>query len=43
MKNFNDIAALRCVLQHVYEKLPSEPEQRLAGFASFRQMAGRAY
>jgi len=33
MKNFNDIAALRSVLQDVYEKCPSEPEQRLANFA----------
>jgi hypothetical protein len=30
MKNFNDIAALRSVRQDVYEKFPSEPEQRLA-------------
>lgn len=33
MKNFNDIAALRSVLQDLYEKSPSEPGQRLAGLA----------
>ena len=33
MKNFNNIAALRSVLQAVYEQSPSEHEQRLSGFA----------
>jgi hypothetical protein len=33
VKNFNDIGALRSVLQDVYEKCPSEAEQRLANFA----------
>ena len=33
MKNFNHIGALRSVLQDVYEKCPSEAEQRLANFA----------
>ena len=35
MKNFSDIGALRSVLQDVYAKSPSEPEERLASFASF--------
>ncbi|HEU5247267.1 MAG TPA: hypothetical protein VFU09_09280, partial [Candidatus Udaeobacter sp.] len=35
MKNSNDIAALRSVLQDVYANSPSEPEERLAGFATF--------
>jgi hypothetical protein len=34
VKNFNDIGALRSVLEDMYEKSPSEPEQGLAGFAS---------
>ena len=33
MKDFNDIGALRSVLQDVYDKCPSEAEQRLANFA----------
>jgi hypothetical protein len=35
VKNFNDIGALRSVLQDVYAISPSEPEERLAGFATF--------
>ena len=33
MKNFNDVGALRSVLQDVYERCPSQAEQRLANFA----------
>ena len=33
MKNFNDIAALRGVLQKLYEKSPSQHEQRVADLA----------
>lgn len=37
MKNFNDLSALRSVLQELYEKGPPDPEQRRALFADFLQ------
>jgi hypothetical protein len=33
VRNFIDIGALRSTLQDVYQRLPSEPEQRLSDFA----------
>jgi len=34
VKNFTDISALRGALQEVYQRLPSQPEQRLSEFVA---------